>query len=457
MQFNKNVIGIKVSEIENAEKNQLLIMAVLSNYFNEPSFELNKIVQAWFPGGGSILYKVIVNNVSYKIKMKSLNLLIESKLEGESAFSDTPSIRNEFEFMKSMNHPSIAHCIHYEENNGFGFLITPFFENMLSDVLYDLDFITAYKILNKTKAAIRYLYDNNIIHTDIHEENIAIENLNPIIIDFEEAKKLIQIELFEDSLDVLGETKQGNVGNMPNITGFSPGLTCLNRIEKIFKDHYFPMLETLIKSTVWDETSPYNLDVLQEPDSRIYQSINIDDISIQGQRPILDAREDLILKLSLEFTHDFRALDIGCNLGNFVFNQLKINHCVESVGIEVDQRYFDAAEALKYYLNHERAKFYKLYCGQDKLVDYFSKPFDIITILSVYHHIPIKDLFLNDLKHICSCYCVIEFATQQRYYIERGGYLEEIEYIKNHSGFKTVEKIAVSDDYKRPIYLFRKY
>jgi hypothetical protein len=75
-------------------------------------------------------------------------------------------------------------------------------------------------------------------------------------------------------------------------------------------------------------------------------------------------------------------------------------------------------------------------------------------MFSVYHHIDRKDAFLGELKELSAKYLLAEFATQDRYYPQRGGLPHELDHIQSAAGYTKRYLLALSQDYQRPIILF---
>jgi len=215
-------------------------------------------------------------------------------------------------------------------------------------------------------------------------------------------------------------------------------------------------LPEFIEQCNFDDTCSFNLDELQKPDQRTYQSIVFPGLNIQGQRPVLDARvlifQYLLLKQGTK-KKAIRHLDIGSNLGMFCVKAAAFPFVEESMGVEAYGEFATLAQILSFLYDVKKTKYFKFICGSDRLIS-LSPRIDFITVLSVYHHISQKDEFLEDLKMLKPGLIMGEFATQDRYYHERGSLEKELQYIKEKTGYDNYEVIAVTQDYQRPIVIF---
>jgi hypothetical protein len=292
--------------------------------------------------------------------------------------------------------------------------------------------------------AVRELFSRNIVHTDLHEYNLCFRGSQLVLVDFEEARVLKQDVAFEASLDVVGRNKYGNVGEIPTSEGRIPGLTCLARLKEVFKHHIRQGLPNLVSNSSFGQDCSYNLDQLQEPDGRIYQSLTFDDFKIAGQRPVSDSRLRLLAflfrRLALK-VGAIRHLDVGCNMGAFCFRAAQLRCVQETVGVDAADNYVHIAKALAVlYYDGKKMRFRRMLCGQDMLADVFAGT-NVVTMFSVYHH-------------LAPAYLIAEFATQDRFYLDRGSLASEIAHIQNQVGFRISQVLAVSLDYQRPIILF---
>jgi hypothetical protein len=147
-------------------------------------------------------------------------------------------------------------------------------------------------------------------------------------------------------------------------------------------------------------------------------------------------------------------LDIGSNLGVFCQSAASFPFVKHSTGLEAFAQYVAAAKALAFINDESKVTFHRFVCGEDDIAAIDEK-FNVCTLLSVYHHIADKELFLAGLARRKPLWIFAEFATQGRYYPERGGdVLKEINYMRKRLGYKYSHELGRSEDYGRPLILF---
>ncbi|MCK4825467.1 phosphotransferase, partial [bacterium] len=332
MLFNETVIKNKQKHLDAILKNESVLRKLLNCFSEGQEYEYSLVKRPWDPGGGSTLFSLQVGRQRYFLKVKRCKVFVESKLEAEESFTDIPSLRNEYHFFQrvkdiSANTPKF---FKYVEEDGFSFL---FIEHLLplKDVVGNFNAKELLEVYEQIKSTVRHLYENSIVHTDIHENNIMFRGNIPVLIDFEEARVLLQEVPFEESLDVAGENAWGNIGRMPEGHGFIDGYTCLNRLKKEFEKLILSKLDDLIKKCNFDSSCPFLNALDHGKDERIYQSINLPGYSIEGQRPLFDDRIDFILRTTdTLFQEAFTHLDIGSNLGRFNIEISKSNKVKKS-------------------------------------------------------------------------------------------------------------------------------
>jgi tRNA A-37 threonylcarbamoyl transferase component Bud32 len=420
------------------------------------SFDLILLPRVWEPGGGSTLFRCNTRNINFFLKVKHRSVYIESHLESEKNFIRKPSLQNEFEFIDSLNVEWVPKILFFDEYNDFQYLAFEWLASF-NDAIKEMTVVQLIDSWKRIDSYTHILFEKGIVHTDIHEYNICFRNGIPVIIDFEEARFLKQNLKFEDSLDAVGENRYGNVGTFPEQNGIG-GLTCLKRLQLVFKSLIKKQLPELISESNFDNKCPYNMDDFQEPDSRIYQSLNFPGLSIEGQRPKQDKRLKILSfflhKLGCRF-RTIKHLDIGSNLGMFCFQAAKHRKVAISIGLEAFPKYVELSLALGFLYNYSKANFFHFICGEEILKEKLGEStFDFVTMLSVYHHIQRKDAFLQELKKIGSKFLMVEFATQDRYYPERGGMPDEIEHIRITLDYRYSHILGETADYRRPLVLY---
>lgn len=457
MLFHKKSLENKLNYLDLALYKPAIIEEVVRK--NVPNFaRLVPMPRVWEPGGGSTLFKVeTFGNGEYLLKVKSKYCEVESQLESERSPISKSSLKNEYDFIEEIKVSKCSYfprALFFEEADELHFLaiewLTPFvseWKNKSVEVLL--------KNSADIEAAIKELFDRGIVHTDIHEHNLCYRGDQIVIVDFEEARFLKQEVEFSKSLDVAGENQYGNVGDFPKIEGGVQGLTCFSRLDRVLKNCIKQSLIDNIEKYNFDNNCDFNLDQLQNEDKRIYQSLNFDGLVISGQRPQNDRRLSIIHAVFKQIAKrvPIYHLDIGSNLGIFCFNISKYNNVNSSIGIEAFKEYVWVARALKHIFNYKKISFHNIVCGDESL-ELISEKFNVVTMFSVYHHVANKKSFLRDLANKKIEYLLAEFATQDRFYPERGNLKDEIEYIKSELRFSNLQHISTSADYGRPIYLF---
>ncbi|MDY0226077.1 MAG: methyltransferase domain-containing protein [Desulfomicrobium apsheronum] len=452
MLFNQSILHLKQLYLDSTPTD--LVRRVAEDFLGMKA-HLTEIPRQWTPGGGSQNFIARTKENSCFIKAKHKSLLVESALESESTFSHIAALKNEYFFLCALSDSQyVPKVIGFAEHDEYLFLAT--------EVLQPFKTINTFSpaeivnIFKQIQDITYFLYSKNIIHTDIHENNICFRGSTPILIDFEEARHMKQSTPFENSLDVAGKFGIDNVGNFPILSNDSiAGLTCLNRLKKVFKRILRDKLPSYLAQCNFDCTSSYNLDTEQHPDNRIYQSVILPDITVAGQRPVQDQRMDQV-RLVLEYAHAIlgrrlNIVDLGSNMGMISFFCNKLPYARLVVGLEADKRYVEASNVLAFYNDtNDSVQFNEYTTGS---APYIWKT-DVLLMLSVYHHIEDRELFLQELaeKNIT---CILgEFAVQDRYYPQRGSVSVEIEYIRKKLGFRYAEHLAMSTDYQRPIVAF---
>ncbi|MDR0307496.1 MAG: methyltransferase domain-containing protein [Chitinispirillales bacterium] len=453
MKFNKDVIQLKERYLDSVPYEFVLKSA--KHFLGKEQIQITPVNRPWNPGGGSQLFIANSESNSCFIKAKHKSILVESALESENEFISVSSLENERNFLNKLSYSHhIPKLLGFQEYDDYLFLavevLSPF------STIHRLNPVQIIKSFELLYSFVRELYDMNIIHTDIHEKNVCFrEDLTPVIIDFEEARYKKQNVPFECSLDVKGQCEGDDVGNFPIFNNSDiPGFTCMNRLKKVFNSIIKDKLPEYIAKCNFDNSSSFNLDTEQQPDERIYQSINLPDFTIQGQRPINDKRyeqvNDILLYAHSILGRPLHVVDLGSNMGMFSFFCADNAQTASIVGLEGDPRYVEAAKILSFYNDSDKVIFVEYATG---IVPYSWKT-DVLLMLSVYHHVSDKDAFLQELG-ASNITCILgEFATQERYYPQRGNVYAEIEYIKKVLNFKHAQQISITSDYQRPMIAF---
>jgi hypothetical protein len=455
MLFFKEALDNKMNHLDGILSRPELLVEVVKDHLG-PMWEFSRINRFWEPGGGSTLFRLSDGTKNCLLKVKHHSVFVESRLESESDFMRVPSLRNEHDFLQKLLSDLTPLVVFYDERDEYCFLALEWLETFSIAV----ERLAADELMmawDRLESFVRSLYQQGIVHTDIHEGNICFSGNSPVLCDFEETRYLLQDVAFEDSLDYQGKNRFGNVGDFPASTGKGiGGLTCLDRLRKVFRKEILAKLPAFLESCNFDGGCPFNLDELQEEDRRVYQSIAVGDIRVSGQRPEYDTRKEVLRYFLRRLSRRFGPvshLDIGSNMGMFCFCAAELPFVQLSTGLEAFSTYVVAADLLKFLIDTRKVRFRKFVCGKNALDDIDGRV-DFCTMLSVYHHIADKDRFLDDLVRKRPHAVLAELATQERYYPERGDVWREIQYIKERLRVPFAHHIMFSRDYHRPMVLF---
>jgi predicted Ser/Thr protein kinase len=454
MDFNPAAIDSKKIHLDEILNHRREIERVVARHITE-AFTIVDLQRTWEPGGGATLFRIQAADGAYFLKVKHRTVTVESRLESENGYSTKSSLRNEYEILQGLAVEYAPKVIFFDEWESFDFLALEWLDPF-GEVVSRMSTTEILRVWETLVSDVRDLFTRGIVHTDIHEKNICFRGKRPILCDFEEARYLPQDTTFEKSLDFAGDNRYGNVGNMPEVEGVLPGLTCLARLRSVFEESVRSRLPEMIRRCNFDDSCPFNLDKLQEPDARVYQSIDLGDLRIEGQRSGRDPRlliaAHILCKVGRKRDKVFH-LDIGSNMGVFCFKAARYPFVAASVGLEAFEPYVSCAKALAFVLRLDNVRFHRFVCGEDDL-SLVAEPSALVTMLSVYHHIANKDAFLDSLRLLTPEAVLAEFATQERYYPERGSWEKEVEHILSHLNYVYAHLLVFSSDYKRPIVLF---
>jgi len=407
----------------------------------------------WEPGGGSTLLRVDSDTGPLLLKVKHRSVWIESALESEPGFSRKPSLSNEHEFLTSLRGDWLPRVRFFEEEEDFQFEALEWLEpfESASRKLPVAALLSAWQALQD---AVHSLFDQGVVHTDLHEGNLCLRGEQIVIIDFEEARRLPQPGPFEASLDACGESALGNVGAHPVSDDYAPRWTCLARLEQVFRERVAERLPELLERCAYDRDCAFNRDPLQQPDSRVYQSVALGELRLEGQRPQRDGRIDLVCSLLRGLGRELgplQYLDVGSNLGAFCIAAAREPGVARAIGIEAAPEFVLAARAIAFVQGAD-AEFHERVCGRDPIAGEFAGT-QVVTLLSVYHHLESKDAFLADLARLAPEVVIAELATQDRFYPERGNLAAELRELQRALGLGHAVAIAASRDYARPLWV----
>jgi malonyl-CoA O-methyltransferase len=452
MLFNQNIIRRK-EELLDSTPEKILLDGV--SYLIGDVDTIIPLQRPWSPGGGASLFRVKKGREQYFFKVKHKDLWVESRLESEREFSTTNALENESFFLKILEgNPYIPKLIDFCEIKDYVFLLT----EILQPFELAIENLTAYErfeAYNNLYNFVHDLFERDIVHTDIHEKNICFRGKVPVLCDFEEARLFKQELHFKESLDVTGINIYGNVGEFPlTDTDDIPGFTCLRRLKNVFRKEIMYNFPDFLAGCNFDDNCPYNYDEFQQKDDRIYQSISLSNCHIIGQRPAVDHRQKVLTRLlpllSDRFGKKLFLVDLGSNIGTISLKCADSPYVNRVLGLEAFKNYIAASELFRFIGEYENVSFQLHVAGEDEITERA----DIFLLLSVYHHIQNKSAFLKSLAAKKPSVLFAEFATQNRYYKERGNIEAEIRHIKKYLGYSHAQTLCYTIDYKRPLVLF---
>ncbi|MFH0822895.1 MAG: RIO1 family regulatory kinase/ATPase [Pseudomonadota bacterium] len=434
-----------------------LLHRVIGRYL-PVGFTISHIPRIMEPGGGSTLYRIESLQGRFLLKVKHMSVWVESRLESEPSFTRRSSLQNEFEMLQSVPTPWVPKVLFFEEEESFHFLAVEWLDN-LESALERLTALDLVKSWDQLLTAARYLYENGLVHTDFHEHNICFRGDQVVLVDFEEARRLRQQVPFEESLDFCGVNRYGSTGRFPGEEYTPLGYTCLKRLRRVFVKLVLKKLDQALAGAHFDQRCPFNQDPFQQPDDRVYQPLSSLGILSRGHRSTYDPRMAVFSYLLYRLGRrmgEVRHLDIGSNIGAFCIRAASYPFVSRSRGVEAWQVYTDLSAVLAFVAYAEKVEFFNAVCGDQSLLD-LAGDANFVTMFSVYHHIVKRDELLNDLRSMGSPALLGEFATEDRYYNERGTLLRELQYIRDRAGYAHMTQIGISPDYRRPMYFFSPY
>jgi glycosyltransferase involved in cell wall biosynthesis/predicted Ser/Thr protein kinase len=454
MQFNPTALAAKQRHLDAILADPDRLARVVRALLSDAPAAITPLPRPWEPGGGASLFAVATASTRYFLKVKHLAVTVESKLEAEPAFSSEPSLRNEHQQLQRLAGQPFVPAVHgYAEDGDHAFLLlewlTPF--ATATAALGAAELVATYRAIER---AARALFERGLVHTDLHEGNVMFRDGAPVLVDFEEARALAQPGPFAESLDAVGRTALGDVGEMPAGDGRRAGLTCLARLRAVFADLVRARLEPLIQSCNFDSSCPFLTTLDHGSDERVYQTIQIPGLTIAGQRPPDDPRIPVIAAVAERlFDRPYTHLDVGSNIGMFNITMAQRPEVRRSFGVEAYDKYVELSQALGFLAGVDDAVFHCVVGGEDSLAERLAgESIDLVTIYSVYHHIRNKERFLADLAALAPGYVMLEMASQPECY-EGRTWESEVERIAAGLGMPFGQALGRSGDYARPIVL----
>ena len=113
--------------------------------------------------------------------------MLKAGLNVEKGFTAKSSLKNEYEFLSTLQVAWVSRIIFYAERNDFCFLAVEWLEPF-SQVAGSMDAGQLLQCWDRLFDSVDHLYQCGIVHTDIHEFNICFRGRAPVLCDFEEAR-----------------------------------------------------------------------------------------------------------------------------------------------------------------------------------------------------------------------------------------------------------------------------
>ena len=457
MQFNPQALSEKTKHFDEIKQHRAVLENVIARNLGD-DFEIAENKPIW-RGGGATTYIVRTAQTKVFLKVKNRSVCVESKLEEEPSFIDEPSVKHEAKMLEAARNAGIRvpQTVFYDREGDFQFLATSYIESSLLDYFEKASVEETLCIWDELVTSARRLFDAGIVHSDLHEYNMRIDNGHLVLIDFEEARFLRQNCGFEQSLDYRGSNGISSLGTFPfaDKQDFSVKTNSLLRMRQVFKKFLAPKTMAYVRACNYDSSNGICAALDHGKSELTYQSIRNDFFSIKGQRGIEDCRPDLleaVLKI-LSTNRDWTFVDIGSNNGLFCREISKrFNGRIRTIGLEGFHGFNVLAKALAFLEDCENSSYVDFLCGDDDLQALGIGGDCFMTICSVWHHIQNKDAFVKQLRELNPRFILFEMPIQKECYGGRT-WEEEIAAIKEKLGFSDECFLANSNDYKRPLLL----
>ncbi len=455
MIVNEASIKKKYEYLDKIEEYQDLLYRILDKNINE-KYNIEKVSRIW-DGGGSTLYKITTDNYQYFLKVKSSSMTIESKLEEERDFIDESCLEYEKNMLVSaskmgMNVPNV--CF-FEKCEGFDFLALEYIEHSLVSILENLTIEDIIDIWDSLVKNVKILYNNGIVHSDLHENNIRYGKGKIYIIDFEEAKYLKQDVPFENSLDYIGFNEISTLGKFPYYMqqNYTIPYNCLKRLKEVFNSYLSKKVFEYVKLCNYDSCNGICTSLDHGTSNKTYQTIQNKYFLVSGQRS-QDNRIKIIENVcQLLLNEEFTFIDVGSNNGLFCREMcLNVNKAKRCIGLEGFHNFNVLAKGLAFIEDIERIEYVDFICGKDSLSSLNINGNVVFSICSVWHHIGNKEGFLNEIKKLDVQMIIFEFAVQDNLY-DGASWEVEGERIMKELGFSGKYLLTKSLDYDRPLVL----
>ncbi|MBP5460931.1 MAG: phosphotransferase [Lachnospiraceae bacterium] len=459
MQFNQEALDAKMRHLDEIKSRPDVVEKVLSRNLSS-DYEITENTRVWI-GGGATSYTVNTQQGRFFLKIKHKDVTVESKLEEESGFISEPCIEHEYRMVKLAEKAGtrVPRIIFFDEEEGFQFLAVEYVENSFEETLERATIEEVLEIWQELVDNVQRLFEEGIVHSDIHEYNIRYKN-GVVLIDFEEAREFTQKCSFEESLDCIGKSGKSSLGEFPlaDKQAYSVKYNSLARMRQVIKAYLVPKALEHIKKCYYDSSNGICAALDHGTSELTYQSIQNDWINVKGQRDQQDFRPLLIQRLFSVLCDDskYTFIDVGSNNGLFGRELSKASRGnVRCIGLEGFHAFNVLAKALAFLEDCKNTEYYDFLCGEDDLSALKIEGCTFWSICSVWHHIQKREAFLSQLKALDIQYIFMEMPVQQECY-DGHSWEEEVQKIKGQLGFAGSILLGFSKDYQRPLVLLMK-
>lgn len=457
MQFNPQALSEKTKHFDEIKQHRAVLKNVIARNLGD-DFEIAENQPIW-RGGGATTYIVRTAQMKVFLKVKNRSVCVESKLEEEPAFIDEPSVEHEAKMLEAARNAGVGvpETVFFDSEGDFQFLATSYIGSALLEYLEKTTVEETLNIWDELIQYVRRLFDAGIIHSDLHEHNMRVDNGHLVLIDFEEARFLRQNCEFEQSLDYRGSNGISSLGTFPfaDKQDFSVKTNSLLRMRQVFKKFLAPKTAAYVRECNYDSSNGICAALDHGKSELTYQSIRNDFFSVKGQRGMEDCRPDLleaVLRI-LSANRNWTFVDIGSNNGLFCREISKrFGGQIRTIGLEGFHGFNVLAKALAFLEDCRNSSYVDFLCGDDDLQALGIGGDCFMTICSVWHHIQNKEAFLDQLRELNPRFIFFEMPIQKECYDGRT-WEKEIAVIKEKLGFSGECFLANSNDYKRPLIL----
>lgn len=460
MLFNQKAVDEKMKHLDEIKQHPEYIHEVVSKHFGQ-NYQLKEHQRRW-TGGGATSYLISSDNVKAFLKIKHKDATVESKLAQEDSYINEPCVLHEYHMLTAAAAAgvSVPKVLFFEEYEDFQFLATEYIEDSLTCRLENNSVEELLALWDSLEANVKKLFDNGLVHGDIHEYNLRCRSASEIvIIDLEECREFRQNCCFEESLDYTGKNGIYELGKFPlyDEQKYTVHLNCLARMRQVFKDYVAAAAARYISECNYDSSNGICITIDHGKSDKTYQSIKNGYFEVSGQRGTEDKRPELIANLLNDLLGDNPStfIDVGSNNGLFgreISKRTTSSH--RFIGLEGFSKFNILARSLAFLDDCKNTEYYDFLCGEDDLDRLNINTPCFITICSVWHHIQNKEAFLNQLKKLDIAYILFELAVQEECYGH--SWEEELCWIQNTLGFQGQLILGHSADYDRPIVLIAK-